>query len=153
MQVKFYKNISDKRVVNKNISLMTTLNCILKDDCSILNPYLTTSTSQLATLSLCNYVYIPDFNRYYYARISKSLGGVLVVECDVDVLMSWNGDIASCQGFIIRQEFKYNRYFNDTRVPIREEKTYSYLEIGALPNITNYFLTVDGGADNASSIE
>lgn len=147
MNVIFYANKSDKRTVNKNIIQIAKMDCNLKDDTSLLTPYLTVANVQLSVYSSCNYVYIPDFNRYYYARLSKGIGGITIIECDVDALMSWRSELLSCRGFVVRQENKYNRFFNDTKMPIRNNKTYTYLEIGRLPQTVTHFLTVDGGVN------
>ena len=71
--------------MNKNITLVDTLNFSLKLDNSILEPVLI-----LKNYSDGNYCYIKELNRYYYIRDIKLLnGGLYQLQLDVDVLMTY----------------------------------------------------------------
>ena len=85
MELKIYNNNSNTNVLNKNITLVDTLNFNLKADNSILQPILI-----LKNYSVGNYCYIKEFERYYYVTDIKLLtGGLYQLQLDVDVLMSY----------------------------------------------------------------
>ena len=85
MELKIYNNNSNNNVLNKNITLVDTLEFNLKIDNSILQPVLI-----LKNYSQGNYCYIKVFKRYYYITDIKLLtGGLYQLQLDVDVLMTY----------------------------------------------------------------
>ena len=85
MELKIYNNNSNNNVLNKNITLIDTLEFNLKTDNSILQPVLI-----LKNYSEGNYCYIKEFNRYYYITDIKLLTGRLYqLQLDIDVLMTY----------------------------------------------------------------
>ena len=68
MEVILYKNRADNRQLNKSskLSKIKSLNAHLKDDTSIIEPILVCSLLSHAKLRDANYLYIPDFGRYYF---------------------------------------------------------------------------------------
>ena len=85
MELKIYNNNSNTNVLNKNITLVDTLELNLKIDNSILQPVLI-----LKNYSSGNYCYIKKFNRYYYITDIRVLnGGLYQLHLDVDVLMTY----------------------------------------------------------------
>ena len=85
MELKIYSNNSNTNVLNKNITLVDTLEFNLKIDNSILQPVLI-----LKNYSQGNYCYIKEFKRYYYITDIKLLtGGLYQLHLDVDVLMTY----------------------------------------------------------------
>lgn len=89
MELQIYNNNSNTNVINKNITLVDTLNFSLKTDNSMLQPVLI-----LKNYSDGNYCYIKDFKRYYYIRDIKLLnGGLYQLQLDIDVLMTYKTEI------------------------------------------------------------
>lgn len=85
MELQIYNNNSNNKVLNKNITLVGTLDFNLKIDNSILQPVLI-----LKNYSKGNYCYIKEFNRYYYITDIKLLtGGLYQLQLDIDVLMTY----------------------------------------------------------------
>lgn len=85
MELKIYNNNSNTNVMNKNITLLSTLDFSLKIDNSILQPVLI-----LKNYSNGNYCYIEEFKRYYYITDIKLLtGGLYQLQLEVDVLMTY----------------------------------------------------------------
>ena len=85
MELKIYNNNSNTNVLNKNITLVSTLDFSLKIDNSILQPVLI-----LKNYSNGNYCYIEEFKRYYYITDIKLLtGGLYQLQLEVDVLMTY----------------------------------------------------------------
>ena len=86
MELKIYNNNSNTNVLNKNITLVSTLDFSLKIGNSILQPVLI-----LKNYSSGNYCYIEKFKRYYYITDIKLLtGGLYQIQLEVDVLMTYN---------------------------------------------------------------
>ena len=85
MELKIYNNNSNTNVLNKNITLVDTLEFNLIKDISILQPVLI-----LKNYSSGNYCYIKKFDRYYYITDIRVLnGGLYQLHLDVDVLMTY----------------------------------------------------------------
>lgn len=85
MELQIYNNNSNTNVLNKNITLVNTLDFSLKIDNSILQPVLI-----LKNYSTGNYCYIEKFKRYYYITDIKLLtGGLYQLQLDIDVLMTY----------------------------------------------------------------
>ena len=85
MELQIYNNNSNTNVLNKNITLVSTLDFSLKNDNSILQPVLI-----LKNYSSGNYCYIEKFKRYYYITDIKLLtGGLYQLQLEVDVLMTY----------------------------------------------------------------
>ena len=85
MELQIYNNNSNTNVLNKNITLVSTLDFSLKSDNSILQPVLV-----LKNYSTGNYCYIEQFKRFYYITDIKLLtGGLYQLQLEVDVLMTY----------------------------------------------------------------
>ena len=85
MELQIYNNNSNTNVLNKNITLVSTLDFSLKTDNSILQPVLI-----LKNYSGGNYCYIKKFKRYYYITDIKLMnGGLYQLQLEVDVLMTY----------------------------------------------------------------
>lgn len=114
MTVSFYKNNSPNNYVNKSITQTDTLECELKEDCSITEPII----EVIGTNALnANYMYIPLFSRYYYfIDVTTTQYNTLIIQSHVDVLMSFHNAILNAQGIIARQENIWNAYYHDPYV-------------------------------------
>lgn len=145
MNVTFYKNNSDKRVITKTLTGATTATGVsLYDSTSVTNPVLKMSggSSKIASF---NYVYIPDFGRYYYITDFTCENGYILISCKVDVLMSYATSIKACPCIAKRQEKEYNFYLHDEKF-----KTYAYKKIyihkftSPFTKVSKFVLTVNG---------
>lgn len=91
MELQIYNNNSNTNVVNKNITLVDTLNFTLKSENSILQPTLLVKKYRQG-----NYCFIKEFKRYYYISDIKLLtGGLYQLQLEIDVLMSYKEVIMS----------------------------------------------------------
>ena len=88
MIINMYINKSDPKKVYKNLQLLRE-NVTVKvwDDISIENPSLLVKLDNI--VPSCNYVYIPAFNRYYFASLQIIEGNKTILSCECDVLKSF----------------------------------------------------------------
>ena len=66
MNITLYKNTSDEITVPKSLTLVSSLEGKLVDDCDILNPSIRVNLTQ--SILLTNYAYIQSFSRYYLTK-------------------------------------------------------------------------------------
>ena len=113
MQVVLYVNKSDKRKLEKELIEVANIDCKIKDDCSILNPTLIIKIDSVDY----NYVYIPEFNRYYYIDDIVTLNSRLKeISCSVDVRQSYREQLRDTSAIIARNERYYNQYIPDNMI-------------------------------------
>ena len=115
MNIEFYQNKSDDRVVSKSLDSISTLSsCEIKEDCSILNPVFLVSGS-VSSFADVNYCYVPDFLRYYYITDIKTAGnGMTEISCRVDVLMSFSAAFLERDAIVSRNENEFNLMLEDS---------------------------------------
>lgn len=123
----------EKNAVNKGFNVKNTLqNVVLKDQTSIIEPTFILRDSVVDDIGI-NYVYAPDFKRYYFIKnISKSPGGMVEVACHVDVLMSHREAINGLVGIVARQENAWNLYLNTDSIP---DNAYRRVQTIRFPNM------------------
>lgn len=146
MTVVAFTNNADNRVVNKSYNLVELggASCEVKGECSITSPSFTLSGISDSVIARLNYIYIPEWDRYYYVtNIQTELGKHYTIDCFVDALMSFQSEIKSLKGFVRRQEFKYNDYIPDTKIPARDTRHYIHKVVGTLPQGA-YYMSVNG---------
>lgn len=91
MDIKLYKNHSEKNKINKSLTGEVEYSGTLRDETSVINPVVMIHATNL---SLFNYAYISEFHRYYFIRDIVSVrNGLWRVSMSVDVLMSFKNDI------------------------------------------------------------
>lgn len=110
--INFYTNLSDKDYTRKNLTNEISKTCELKGDVSVTDPVLIV-TGDASTFSLVNYMYIPDFHRYYFCTCTALPGGLIEVRGTRDVLSSAWAYISNHKAVIERQENRFNLYLND----------------------------------------
>ena len=114
MEVQFYYNYSDARVINKNIEAGETFSGVARDEANIMSPVITFDTDQVLRY---NYAYIPQFQRYYNL-VDKTVyrQGLFTVTFAVDVLMSFRGHILQLPVVVDKQSMTENgdEYIDDS---------------------------------------
>lgn len=127
--IKLYNNGSEGNVLNKNITLITTISGVLKENCSILKPSILIQ-GDLSTFNKCNYAVIDAFNRsYYISDIVSETNNLIRLDMDVDVLYTYRTDILKLTGMLARSESNGNNYVADSAV---------VSQIGSPSEIINY---------------
>ena len=134
----FFVNSSADNVLNKSLTEIKEAKYQVWEPFDILNPTLIVKRDD--ALLACNYVYIPKFGRYYFAKVRVEKGNQMVVECNVDPLESWKDKgLMSIRLPIVRQQNKFNMYITDNRVPFlsKGEKQIMKISGGDSPFLTS----------------
>lgn len=114
MTIKLYKNLSDKVVVDKDITqLGSDVTGTLREGCSIIDPVIKFEGVFDTHLTDANYCYITEFGRYYYINNIVCIGNLFEAHMHVDVLKTYAAGIRSNNAVISRQEHAYNLYLQD----------------------------------------
>lgn len=133
LQIGYTKN--DNNNINKEFTILQTVQATLKDDTSLLNPSFMISGIELSNLSEINYVYVPAFKRYYFVNDIVALKGyVYNIDCSVDVLMSHKEEIMLVTGTVKRAENNSNGYIIDSDY---QSLCYSNIVTKKFPNAMN----------------
>lgn len=101
MEVQFFYNTSDDRLINKELIEGETLTGIPRDNVNIMNPIIRFESSDIMRY---NYAYIPELQRYYkVSSIDIARNEIYDVTFSVDVLMSFRGHILQLPVIVDKQ--------------------------------------------------
>lgn len=146
MTITFYQNFSETNRLDKNLSQVASLTGSLRGECSITDPAIAVEWE--GAPSFVNYMYIPEFGRYYYiTNITNIVNDLWVFEGHVDVLGTYKSSIRSLSGIINRQQNMYNLYLDDDKFLVNAPRKYwtkafpGRVSTGA----DSFILTVAGG--------
>lgn len=148
MTIVLYQNSSEMNRVDKILTQMYSLEGTLKESCSILEP---TVTVQLDSApSFINYMYIPEFGRYYFITgIVSIVNGLWSISGHVDVLSTYKEQIRTTSAIVNRQENVYNLYLDDDKFLINaQRKIWTKAFPNSAPSASgqpSVILTVAGG--------
>lgn len=117
MQINFYNCNAERNRVDKGSYLTGRfpMDGALREEASVTNPIILVEKTNPA-LSNYNYMYIPDFNRWYFIDDFVSVrNGLWEVHGKVDVLYSFINDIKSSEGVLDKYEDtnRANLYLDD----------------------------------------
>lgn len=111
--VTLQRNWSEMNRVSKDIEDVLTLEAVLREESSIIDPSFEIECD-MADIVNCNYVTIPIFGRSYFITNIVSVSYCLCrIDCHVDVLSSFQDAIKSNRAIINKQEEQWNLYLND----------------------------------------
>lgn len=109
MIVNFYANNSPNNYIDKNITLVDTVNEVnIKDNTDLSNPVL----EMLGIIpTAVNYAYVSDWNRYYFINHTQMTQyGTTLINMHVDVLTSFKTSILTNSAMITSNPNVYNKY-------------------------------------------
>lgn len=106
-------NSSPAKKLDKDLTSIISVTGTLREGTSIVDPVIKIQCN-LSDVAKCNYMYIPEFGRYYFiTNISSVLNDLVEFSGHVDVLMSYRNEIRGNTGIVRRQENNWNLYLND----------------------------------------
>lgn len=115
MEVQFYYNQSDSRVINKRLVEMddNVFEGVPRGDVSVMNPVIRFENDGILRF---NYAYVPELQRYYSVVDRTAFrDGVWDITFAVDVLMSFRRDIMNLSVVVDKQSMGRNgdEYIDD----------------------------------------
>ena len=145
MTIDLYINMSEDNRIGKELQLVDTLTGTLKDSCSIINPVIKIEADNLSNI---NYIFIPEFSRFYFVTDAVVLRENLwQLTCHVDVLESFKDEILSHNAIIARQENLWNLYQDDEMFKIYSNPVLDEIAWKSDFSTWKYFLALAGSAD------
>jgi len=100
-------------------SMSYSTQCRLKAPSSVMTPVLMFDRENLD--HEYNYIYIPDFNRYYWVMDVVYAGALIEYRCRIDVLASYKTAIGNSTQYVLRSASRYNGYIMDNMYPVTSE--------------------------------
>lgn len=107
----------------------TTYDCILKEECGIINPVII--LQNIGNPSNYNYAYIPNFGRYYWIREWTWILGRWEAELYTDVLATYKNYIGNSEQYVVRASSEYDGNITDSLYPTIAVDESSMDNIGA----------------------
>lgn len=112
MELKLYAVNDGDNVINKTMTLKTTMEINLKRDVDIINPRLILIPNLPTGFSGINYAEIPDLNRFYFVDNITNISGTLwQLDLSCDVLETYKADILASKARLYRN-LKAGDYFD-----------------------------------------
>lgn len=116
MKLTLYKCDAEKNKVNKsrNLTMPYTIEGTLRAESSVIDPVIMIKKDN-PTVSMYNYIYIPDFKRYYFiTNITSIRTDLWEISMHVDVLYTWASYIRTNYAVIDKsQNSNFNWYLDD----------------------------------------
>ena len=135
-----------------------SINCLLKDNTSIVNPQLEIRGSGSSfNPRLYTYCKITEFGRYYYINDWTYENAVWVAHCAVDTLGSFKIPIGQTTKYILRSSYASNLNIVDTFYPSLSWQPNYYIDTASLPILRDvgrgiYILGIANDKPNATAI-
>lgn len=102
---------STKKPTAAQITGGSTLDCLLLDNTSLMNP--TFKLNVGGNPVGFNYCYVPSFERYFFINDWSYDKGFWYAACTCDVLASWKTEIGTGSHYILRSASDYDGYISD----------------------------------------
>lgn len=111
--INLMNNQQELNKISKSPSIVMSLTGTLREETDIVNPQINIEYN--GTLTNCNYMYIPEFHRYYFiTKIESIRTGLWRVHGHCDVLKTYSEAILGTQAVVARSENNFNLYLNDS---------------------------------------
>lgn len=152
MQGYLYRNKSDKRRVTKELSNEISVTLHFKEDSSIINPIFT--ISRTIDMTGKNYLKVNEFHRYYYIEDITVSKQYYILNCKVDVLMSFKDEFLNDRCIVSKNATLFDEYLEDDRFKAEQYTHRDTLEFpfGFDETAQEFILTVCGNPDVTASV-
>lgn len=131
MQLKFYNWAGAPNVIRKALTARPnmTLDGTLREQCSIEAPSILIQANPIGQ----NYVYIPEFSRYYFITdVVAVRNGAFRIELRVDVLKTYETRLLACNVYGIRSAVQQTPYIPDAQAPIESRMIVEATELAEI---------------------
>lgn len=99
----------------------------LKRDCSVVNPVILVNWGVETAALEINYVYIPDFKRYYYITEYTYRDALWELALTEDYLASWRDYIGNANLYLLRAARAFDLTITDNTYPMTSQITYGLI--------------------------
>ena len=147
MNIKLCSSASEVVAINKDISIIDDVSATIKGALSVENPVLILQYKS-DIQSNVNYVYIPEYNRYYFVTdIINLTGGRYELHCKVDVLMSFKDYILNLSCIVDKQSSKdnANMYLDDGSFVVQSKEFVDTINFPRGFNDNGEFILITAG--------
>ena len=124
MDVIIYSTNSPSNKVDKALTELAHVTGYLRDGCDVKNPEIVFKNEDASNLIAGNYIYIPQWQRYYFRKDISREEKTVRVKFKQDVLMTFKTQIRANTATVTRNENTSNGYLLDANY-----KTLAYDEI------------------------
>lgn len=144
MNIILYNNVSEKNKIDKTITSVATLTGSIKEPSSIINPVIMIEYNDPTAF---NYVYIEEFNRYYFVNdVIVVRNNLLKLSLTVDVLESFKTSILAQNVIISKNADLFDNYLPDENLmTLVKTKTDIVNFSGGLLDSGEFILITAGG--------
>lgn len=147
MNIKLCSSTSEIVAINKDISIIDDVSATIKGALSVENPVLILQYKSDIQPNV-NYVYIPEYNRYYFVTdIINLTGGRYELHCKVDVLMSFKDYILNLSCIVDKQSSKdnANMYLDDGSFVVQSKEFVDTINFPRGFNDNGEFILITAG--------
>lgn len=109
MQIKVWSNFSKRKNSTKQPAAGTTVNVVLKEECSIKSPVFILNTLDF-TIN-----YVEAFGNYYFADVVNLDGNRSEIHCELDRMATFKSSISAYKGFVEYAASSSNVMITDPR--------------------------------------
>ena len=145
MEITLYKTSDENNKIDKTLSEPYKMIGSLRNESNVIRPSILV---EIENPTKYNYMYIPDFGRYYFIKeITSVRTNLWRLDCEVDVLKSYADKIKTLTVIINKNKdySKTNQYIDDGSFIIENKNT---IEIKNFSNgfndVANYVLVTAG---------
>lgn len=151
MIINLYTTANDPRDATKSLdTIASNILCKPAEPCTMIEPRVILNYS--AAYAPTNYIYISDFDGYYFAEKTLLTGGELLLTCKLDPLMTF--ELSDIEAMIIRSESAGVNYIPDSKLPVDPSRCTLDGKLFPLQPFVpatsseglQYLLTINGGA-------
>ena len=122
MEIKLYITEDSDTVMNKDLTLITTLYIQMRDTQNVSAPILILGEMAGVDLKAVNYAYIDEFKRYYFIRtITVGQNNIYTLAMECDVIETYREDILNSSAQINRGVKKGDYGDIGTSIEVRRE--------------------------------
>lgn len=121
----FYSCTDSNNKLNKTLTEIKTVTANFKGNVSETDPIIFVNSFDFSNV---NYMYISDFNRYYFVKDIVAVPGGLHVSGHVDVLMSFKDEINNIGAIVSRSSNYSNPDIIDHNMKTTQYKNFNIIE-------------------------
>lgn len=127
MEIQLLICLDDKKVFPKHFNIVGTLTGTVRGEISVENPVIRIENPSYDF----NYVYIPEFSRYYYVEEKNHVRtDILDIVLVADVLQSHYLEFIQCPMIASRSSNTYNKFVPDRMRTFEQRPVNEYIRVG-----------------------